>query len=113
MADKVSKGRRARQKGADFEREIVRALKEKGIDAHRNLQSQGESKAHVGADVETERFNIECKLRGRLAVGATFHELPKRGKPNILIHRQPQKKTLVTCDLPTFLDLYVKSLAHE
>ena len=56
-------GKSQRTKGATFEREIVRALKEMGYDADRNLDQWRDG----GGDIRLNHWMIECNAAQRSA----------------------------------------------
>ena len=97
----------SKTKGAVYEREIARALREYGYDARRGQQYCG---ANGAADVVgLEGIHIECKRTERTdlygwmtqaADDARVGELP------VVFHRKNNCNTLVIMDFETFMRLY-------
>ena len=97
----------SRRKGADYEREIARELRDYGYKVRRGQQFCG---ANGDADVVgLEGIHIECKRTERTdlygwmtqaADDARVGELP------VVFHRKNNCNTLVIMDFETFMRLY-------
>lgn len=95
-AKNVKRGKRSRNKGAEFERAVAIALRGIWPNAKRGVgQSQT---GNNGADVEGTPFWVECKtgkfftLKGAIAQG----EKETDGRPVIVVSRRPHMTPLVT-----------------
>lgn len=97
----------SRRKGADYEREIARELREYGYDARRGQQFCG---ANGDADVVgLDGIHLECKrtektdLYGWMAQAerdARYGEIP------VVVHRKNNSKSLVIMRFDSFMRLY-------
>lgn len=94
-----------RTKGAGFEREIVRALKELGHDATRNLDQWRDG----GGDISLDRWMIECKRRSKIAVYEWMDQAVKAANPNqvpVVIARADKRDALVILRFSDFLEMF-------
>jgi hypothetical protein len=92
-------GRKSREKGADFEREVVAAFKAAGIHAERRAPLQ--ANAAIGeADVIAEGVGrIECKRRAR-GFGLVYAALENG---DAVVIRDDQRAALIVLELADFL----------
>lgn len=105
--DNAKRGRAARNKGANGERELANYIREMwGYDVHRGKVFYGESDV-VGLD----GIHIECKRVEKLnihrAMEQAVEEAKKRedGLPAVF-HRKDRSEWLVTMRLDDWIDLY-------
>jgi Holliday junction resolvase len=103
--ENVTRGKRNKRRGSDFEREVVNELIEAGLKAQRVPLSgatpfaKGDVEVVAGFDGKT-RFTGECKRRARLP--KIFEEL---GDFDFLALREDRGETLVVIRLKTFAEL--------
>lgn len=94
-----------RTKGAVFEREIVRDLKEIGIDCGRNLDQWREG----GTDIELGQWMLECKRRARISIYDWMEQCIKASKPKgkkpMVVCRGDHKEALVILRWEDMLDI--------
>ena len=98
-------GKHSRNKGAKFERDIAKLLRDRGIfpKAKRHLEFQAEEAA-LGRDIDnTGEYGIQCKAYKQYAPIAKIEEV-KEGKP-ILITKGDFKIPTVTMYIGDWLDL--------
>jgi len=86
----VKRGRRARQRGAELQRQAVRMAKDAGLDAYNRDRGGAQ---HEQGDIEIEGHYYGCKRRTRIAQwlkpekqeeGVVIRE--DRGKPYIILY---------------------------
>ena len=70
-------GKAQRTKGASFERDVVNALKDAGIDAARNLDQTRDG----GGDIDLGAYMIECKRRASIAVYDWLDQCTRAARP--------------------------------
>lgn len=93
-------GKMARNKGANFERQIANYFKDKGYETRRGIVFAGEPDL-VGLD----GFHIECKAQEKMHLYDWIEQSVKDaeiGEIPIVIHKQNRKKILVTMELDNF-----------
>jgi len=91
-------GKLSRNKGAQFEREIVRILNDHNLNATRTAPMQA-SHSTKFADVESDLGLIECKRRAREF--STLYEALKDA--NCVVFRDDRKEALIAFELEDFL----------
>lgn len=104
------------RKGAEYEREIARALRAHGLKARRGQQYSG---ANGDPDVVCEdlaEFHLELKRRGDRFSGAELYEAMAQairdGRPGtmpVVLHRMDNEQTLATMRL----DDWIKVVTRE
>src|SRR5690606_15391046 len=99
----TSVGRRSRNKGATFEREIAHALQTLWPGAKRGI-----GQARLGsevADVEGTPFWAECKHRKRVSISAAYRQAVEAtdGRPVLVVTREDRQPILVTMTLADWL----------
>lgn len=112
MANSVN----SRNKGAQFERDIIRELKDSlGVNCKRNLEQWRSG----GDDIDLPPYSIECKRRATIATYEWWQQAcdsAERAKRiPILIMKADRKETLVVMDLQEFMRLIREEVAsvHE
>jgi hypothetical protein len=94
-----------RNKGAGYERDIVRDLRDRlGVDASRNLAQTRDS----GGDIVLDRFVIECKRRAGIAVYAWMKQCEESCQPHqkpIVVCRADHEESLAIMKWSDFLTL--------
>ena len=114
-------GKKSRDKGADYEREVVRDLKELGYDCQRTAQHCGKpTKASGAADnsdvVGLPGIHIECKRYANRGFDYNWLEQAMRDCGENLpavFHRIDRKETVVTMSLRDWEKLYAAYLKHK
>ena len=97
----------SRRKGADYEREIARELREYGYHARRGQQFCG---ANGDADVVgLEGIHIECKRAEKTDLYGWLGQAQRdarEGELPVVFHRKNNCKTLAIMSLDSFMQLY-------
>lgn len=97
----------SKTKGAVYEREIARALREHGYDARRGQQYCG---ANGDADVVgLEGIHLECKRTERTDLYGWMTQAKndaREGELPVVFHRKNNCKTLAIMEFESFLRLY-------
>ena len=94
----------SKTKGNSFEREVVNAAKNKGLEAERAYASNGKSLGHAeDVDAVISGFRIQCKRRKKIAK----HLLPSE-TVDAVAFRPDRGETVVLMNLDTFLELLAK-----
>ena len=108
----------SRQKGASYEREISKKLRDYGYSAKRGVQF-GSGNANDNPDVKhsLEGIHIECKRVEKLNIHDAIKQAERdcegtRLSPTVW-HRKNGESTLVTMRMEDFLKLYEKALVNE
>lgn len=97
-------GSTERRKGHQFEREVVRELKEKGIDARRILEFQQEQAN--GVDVETPDLIIQCKnMKVMPNIPRVFSQFKRDDKTQVVAFRITNKGTYMAMRLEDMLEM--------
>lgn len=100
----------ARLRGAGYEREIARDLRERGYDARRGQQYCG---SNGDADVVgLPGIHIECKRTNRLRLYEALQQAIGDAKPGeipTVWHRSDNHETVVILRESDFLDLYERT----
>ena len=107
QTDKSKRGRAARNKGADAERELANLIKDNwGYDVHRGKVFYGESDIVGLTGIHPEVKRVE-KFNLNAAMKQAVNESEKRedGLPTVF-HRKDREGWLVTMRLPDWMDLY-------
>lgn len=105
-----NKGRAARRKGHQFERDVANAINEAlpGSLAKRGL-AQTRGGGAESSDVVLEGYHVECKRHKRVGIGAAWRQAQQdsAGTANepIVIHKDDREETLVTMTLDHWLEL--------
>ena len=102
-------GKSQRTKGAGFEREIVRALKEMGYDADRNLDQWRDG----GGDIRLDHWMFECKRRAKISIYEWMEQAKvsaKGEKMPVVICRADGKESLVIFTLDDAITLMQNEL---
>lgn len=107
----------SRAKGATFERQIARILKERGFEARRGVQFNG----MYDADVESSSFpfHIECKKVQALnlfdAYAQSTRDCEAQGKKEVpmVIHAKNRTKIMATMELHDFLSLVQLAMGNK
>lgn len=116
----ASRGRGARIKGANFERELAKIISEETcIEAKRGLAQTRGGGAEV-SDVEMPLIHIEAKRHKkcniRAALDQAINDSQVNGKIPVAITRDDRKEALVTMRLSDwlpFLNLYIETNAQD
>ena len=103
----------SRNKGATFEREVIKAFKDYlGVDCKRNLEQWRSG----GDDIELPPYSIECKRRSKIAIYDWWDQACKSADAKkmqpILIVRADREETLVVMDLREFIRLIREEVTH-
>jgi hypothetical protein len=97
----------SRRKGADYEREIARELREYGYNARRGQQFCG---ANGDADVVgLDGIHLECKRTEKTDLYGWMAQAErdaKCGEIPVVIHRKNNSKSLAIMSFDTFMRLY-------
>ena len=98
-------GKSQRAKGAVYEREIVRVLREVfGDDTERNLSQTRDG----GGDIDLPGYLVECKRRAGIAVYDWLDQASKAAKPDqkpLVIARADRRENIIIMRLDDFLPL--------
>lgn len=96
-------GRRSRDKGAAFERDIANQLKPQFEGARRGI-GQARSASEV-CDVEGTPFWIECKRHKKVSIQAAVEQAKQAtdGRPVVVISKDDYGRVLVTAEMETFI----------
>ena len=98
-------GKSQRTKGAGFEREIVRALKEMGYDADRNLDQWRDG----GGDIRLDHWMFECKRRAKISIYEWMEQAVKAANDKqvpVVIARGDNKEALAILRFRDFLEIF-------
>lgn len=105
----ASRGKGARAKGAQFERDIAKYFTENGIDAQRGL-GQTRGGGEEIADVETEFIHIEAKRQKRCNIKAAMRQAiadtTKKSDIPVVITKDDRQPILVTLQLDDFMAIF-------
>lgn len=97
----------SRRKGADYEREIARKLREYGYNARRGQQYSG---LNGDADViGLDGIHIECKRTEKTDLYSWIAQAnrdAREGELPVVLHRKNNCKTLAIMEMDTFMQLY-------
>lgn len=97
----------SRRKGADYEREIARELRDYGYKARRGQQFCG---ANGDADVVgMDGVHLECKRTERTDLYGWLAQAERdarEGELPVVVHRKNNSKSLVIMDFDVFMRLY-------
>ena len=104
---RVNRGRRARQRGAELERQAVRMAKDAGLEAY-NRDRGGEQ--HEQGDIEIEGHYYGCKRRTRIAKWLK----PEKQEEGVVI-REDRGKPYIVLDYEYFINLLsiMKEMAED
>jgi len=96
----------SRNKGAQFERDIINALRDNlGVQCKRNLEQWRSG----GDDIDLAPYSIECKRRANIAIYEWWEQACKSAEAKrripILVVKADRKETLVCMDLQEFMRL--------
>ena len=94
-------GSLSRTKGAQFERDIVRAFKDAGIDAKRTAPLQTHKQNNADDLIVDGVGGIECKRRR--SSFKIIYEAFEQGEPNAVIIRDDRKAPLIVFALDDFI----------
>ena len=98
-------GKSQRTKGAGFEREIVRALKDMGYDADRNLDQWRDG----GGDIRMDHWMFECKRRAKISVYEWMEQAAKAANDEqvpVVVARGDNKEALAILRFRDFLEIF-------
>lgn len=97
----------SRRKGADYEREIARKLREYGYNARRGQQYSG---LNGDADViGLDGIYLECKRTEKTDLYSWIAQAnrdAREGELPVVLHRKNNCKTLAIMEMDTFMQLY-------
>ena len=97
----------SRRKGADYEREIARELRDYGYKARRGQQFCG---ANGDADVVgLEGIHLECKRTEKTDLYGWMAQAERdarEGELSVVFHRKNNCKTLAIMSMETFMRMY-------
>tara|TARA_R100000781_G_scaffold2704_3_gene4258 strand:+ start:3715 stop:4041 length:327 start_codon:yes stop_codon:yes gene_type:complete len=93
----VKRGRRARQRGAELQRQAVRMAKENGLEAYN--RDRGGAQHELG-DIEIEGHWYGCKRRTRIAKWLK----PEKSEEGVVV-REDRGKAYIVLDYEYFLNL--------
>jgi hypothetical protein len=100
-------GKRSRQKGHNFEREIALFFRKYYPDAKRNLEYQ----EGMGVDIaNTGDFSIQCKVGSSFSIQSALKEAVKDGKHPLAITKRDREKVIVSMYLDDFEKLLITYL---
>jgi hypothetical protein len=89
-------GKTARNKGHQFERDIVNELKELGFDCSTSRYSSKEMDDKCVDIVGTPPFHIQCKAwKSAPNLHTELKKMPDDGNYNVIFHKRPRKGTIV------------------
>ena len=100
-------GKRNRTRGHSFERDVVNALKDAGIDAARNLDQTRDG----GGDIDIGAYMIECKRRASIAVYDWLDQCTRAARPGqipVVVARGDRRETVVILRLDDFIPMLGK-----
>ena len=103
----VKRGRRARQSGAELQRQAVRMAKDAGLDAYNRDRGGAQ---HEQGDIEIEGHYYGCKRRTRIAQWLK----PEKQEEGVVI-REDRGKPYIVLDYEYFVNLLsiMKEMADE
>ena len=103
----VKRGRRARQRGAELQRQAVRMAKDAGLDAYNRDRGVAQ---HEQGDIEIEGHYYGCKRRTRIAQWLK----PEKQEEGVVI-REDRGKPYIVLDYEYFVNLLsiMKEMADE
>jgi hypothetical protein len=103
----VKRGRRARQRGAELQRQAVRMAKDAGLDAYNRDRGGAQ---HEQGDIEIEGHYYGCKRRTRIAQWLK----PEKQEEGVVI-REDRGKPYIVLDYEYFVNLLsiMKEMADE
>jgi len=93
----VRRGRRARQRGAELQREAVRMAKECGLEAYNRDRGGAQ---HEQGDIEIEEHWYGCKRRTRIAKWLK----PEKNEEGVVV-REDRGKAYIVLDYEYFLNI--------
>ena len=104
---RVKQGRRARQRGAELQRQAVRMAKEIGLEAYNRDRGGAQ---HEQGDIEIEGHYYGCKRRTRIAQWLK----PEKPEEGVVI-REDRGKPYIVLDYEYFIGILtiMKELADE
>ena len=104
---RVKRGRRARQRGAELQRQAVRMAKEVGLEAYNRDRGGAQ---HEQGDIEIEGHYYGCKRRTRIAQWLK----PEKQEEGVVI-REDRGKPYIVLDYEYFIGILtiMKELADE
>ena len=97
-------GKSQRNKGHNWEREVVNLLKDKGIPAARNLTQTRDS----GSDISLPGWMLECKRYAKIAVCTWLEQAIKSAKENqvpVVIAKADRKEAMAIMRLSDFINI--------
>ncbi len=105
--NRVRVGRRARQRGAELQRQAVRMAKEIGLEAYNRDRGGAQ---HEQGDIEIEGHYYGCKRRTRIAQWLK----PEKQEEGVVI-REDRGKPYIVLDYEYFIGILtiMKELANE
>jgi len=95
--ENVRRGRRARQRGAELQREAVRMAKEHGLEAYNRDRGGAQ---HEQGDIEIEEHWYGCKRRTRIAKWLK----PEKNEEGVVV-REDRGKAYIVLDYEYFLNI--------
>jgi|TARA_R100000234_G_C4995981_1_gene177952 hypothetical protein len=103
----VKRGRRARRRGADLQRQAVRMAKDAGLEAYNRDRGGAQ---HEQGDIEIEGHYYGCKRRTRIAQWLK----PEKEEEGVVI-REDRGKPYIVLDYEFFVNLLsiMKEMADE
>ena len=103
----VKRGRSARQRGAELQRQAVRMAKDAGLDAYNRDRGGAQ---HEQGDIEIEGHYYGCKRRTRIAQWLK----PEKQEEGVVI-REDRGKPYIVLDYEYFVNLLsiMKEMADE
>ena len=103
----VKRGRRARRRGADLQRQAVRMAKDAGLEAYNRDRGGAQ---HEQGDIEIEGHYYGCKRRTRIAQWLK----PEKEEEGVVI-REDRGKPYIVLDYEYFINLLsiMKEMADE
>ena len=93
-----------RDKGHQFERDVVNLLKLNGYEASRNLTQTRDS----GGDISLPRWLFECKRYAKIAVYKWMDQAIKSAKPGqtpVVVAKSDRKEAIVIMRLIDFMEM--------
>lgn len=106
--ERKRRGKKSRNKGGTFEREICAILRDElGDDSIRRNLSQTRGGAAEGSDISVGRFSIECKRRASIAVYEWLEQAMRDAGPQtpLVIARGDGKPPIVIMYLGHFIPI--------
>ena len=106
----ASRGRGARMKGANFERQLAKYISEKtGLDAKRGLGQSRLGGSEI-ADVEVDFVHIEAKRHIKCNIKAAMKQAiddaKEKAKPPVAITKDDNEEALVTMRLDDWIEFF-------